>query len=302
MRMRESYRRWSAALGATAATSLWWTLWIATAAPIALVISIAVQIVGAVLIATVTGPRRTGLVLALGIAVPAVGPLAALAATVAGRGGGELLHDPHVASRPPDGREIVRSLAGAVPAWEAVVSSDAHMRRTALSNLSRRANASDLEVLRWARTRCGGEIGLEVALAFDEASQGFEQRASLARAAVEEDRGYVAAARAFRILVEGIQSGIVDAPVISRLASEARKYHDAAVAADPVRARELLVARAQLELADRRPAAALDVLRPAIAGGETPGELATVYQQAAYAARRFELAFGLSLGSNVLAG
>ncbi len=300
MRTRERKRQWRFASAASIATSVWWMLWIATAAPTALIVAIVVQVAGAVVFALAIAPRRRGLALAVGLSVPAVGPLAALAATVAGRGGRELLHDPHAKRRTFDPREVVRSLAGAVPAWEAVLSADADIRRAALSSLSLRANAGDVEVLRWARQRCEGEIGLEIALAFDEASQGFEHRAAQARTAVEQERSYVAAARAFRVLVDGIRSGIVDPPAISRLAAEARRYHDAAIAADPVRARELIVARAQLELADRRPATALDVIQAAREQGELEDELSTLYQQAAYAARRFDLTF--STGSKARAG
>jgi len=300
MRSPDIRRRWWVASAAAAATTLWWTLWITTGVSTALIVAVLIQVVGALVVSTVLAPRRRGLALAVGLAIPAVGPLAALAATVAGQGGRELIHDPHHKPRPIDAREIVRSLSGAVPAWQAVVSSDADVRRSALSTLSLRANASDLEVLRWARVRSSGEIGLEVALAFDEASQVFEQRAALARAAAKEDRSYVAAARAFRVLVDGIRSGIVDPPAISRLAAEARRYHDAAVAADSVRARELVVARAQLELADRCPVSALDVLHPVIVDSEPESELSILYQQAAYAARRFDLAF--SIGSKPLVG
>jgi hypothetical protein len=300
MRSREGRRRWFVASAAAAASTLWWSLWIATSSPSALIIAVVIQVVGAVLVSTVLAPRRGGLALAVGLSVPAVGPLAALATTVAGRGGRELIHDPHKKPRPRDAREIVRSLSGAVPAWEAVVSSNPDVRRSALSALSLRANACDLEVLRWARVRSSGEIGLEVALAFDEASQVFEHRAALARAAAKDDRSYVVAAHAFRVLVEGIRIGIVDPPAISRIAAEARRYHDAAVAADSVRARELLVDRAELELADRCPISALDVLRPVISAGEPPNELTILYQQAAYAARRFDLT--LSTRSKALVG
>lgn len=300
MQSPESGRRWWVASAAAAASTLWWTLWISTWLPTALVVAVAIQVVGAVLISTLLAPRRRGLALAVGLAVPAVGPLAALAATVAGRGGRELIHDPQEKPRTLDAREVVRSLSGAVSAWEAVVSSNADVRRSTLWTLSLRANASDLEVLRWARVRCSGEIGLEVALAFDEASQVFEQRAAQARAAAKEDRSYVAAARAFGVLVDGIRTGIVDPPAVSRLAAEARRYHDAAVAADSERARELIAARAQLELADRCPITALDLLRPMVVDSDPESELSILYQQAAYAARRFDLAF--SQGSKALVG
>jgi hypothetical protein len=303
MRTREQYLQWSGAICATSATSLWWVLWITTAAMIALLVAVLVQVVGVVLVAWDAPKRHTGLAIAIGVVFPAIGPLAALAATVQGRGGRELLHDPHAKARPTNGQEIARSLAGAPPTLEAVVSTDPDMRRTVLANLSRRATSADIEILRWARARCGGDVALEVALAFDEASERFEHRAAVARAAVEQERSYVAAAHAFRILVEGIQSGIVDPPGIARLAAEARKYHDAAVAADSERARELLVARARLELTDHQPAAALEVLEQANLSDPNP-ELNALYKQAAFAARRFDLAltFTVPSGSKVLAG
>lgn len=301
MHAREHHLRWSCAVCATSAASLWWLLWITTSAVLTLIIAIVVQTLGVLLLAWDTPRRHRSLAMAIGIILPAVGPIAALAARVPGRGGRDLLHDPHAKPKPTNGQEIARSLAGAPPTLEAVVSSDPEIRRTTLTNLSRRATSADIEILRWARARCGGEISLEVALALDEASERFEQRAAAARAAVEQDRSYVAAAHAFRILLDGIHSGIVDAPVITRLAAEARKYHEAAIAADAERARELLVPRAQLELADRQPAAALELLVLAITK-DPNAELTSIYKQAAFAARRFELTLVPSPASHVLVG
>ena len=159
-------------------------------------------------------------------------------------------------------------------------------------------------MLRWARARCGGGLALEVALALDEAAERHDERVARAREAAAADGGYPAAAAAFRVLLDGIRSGLVEPAAIARIAAEARAYHDAARAADPARAAELRLERAQLELADRRPADALALLEAGAdpAGDPADGPADALRRHAAYAARRFDLALGAAPERLALAG
>lgn len=287
----DHHARWCLAVVAALAEAGVWALAIARGGAIAVVAAVVVQL-GTVMPIAWNLPRRRGLAAALGIAVPVIGPIAAtLAATVSGHGGRELLRDPHAETRPIDGQQIVHALAGALPACEAVLSADRETRRSSLARLARRATASDLAILRWARAQSSGEIAVEIALALEDAVARFESRASRARAAALDASGYETRAHAFRVLVEGIASGIVDEQATLQLATEARRHHEAAIAADAERARELLADRARLELAVDRPEAALELLTPIIGAD---AELVRIYKQAAYAARRFELAAELT--------
>lgn len=235
-------------------------------------------------------PRRRGLAAALGLAVPVVGPIAAtLAVTVSGHRGQDLLRDPLAETLRIDGPRIVDALVGALPACEAVLSTNPEIRRASLARLARRATASDLAILRWARAQSSGETAVEIALVLEDVVARFETRMSAAQAAASNQPDYEARAHVFRVLVDGVCNGLVDDPVIEQLASEARVHHDAAVAADPERAHELFADRARLELALDRPEVVLDMITPLL---RTRGDadLVSLYKQAAYAARRFELA------------
>jgi hypothetical protein len=276
--------RWSWVLAAAIAASIGWALWITAGATIWLALALGLHFGGCAL-TTWSVPRQRGLALALGLAVPGVGPIAAaLAATVRGRGG--MFQKPRTTTARTNGSEIAHTLAAALPACDAALSPDPDTRRAALANLVHRASADDVAILRWARGHGRGDIALDAALSFEDAAERFEHRAAAARSAVQQLPGFDTAARAFRVLVEGIETGIVDLPVIARLGAEARDYHAMAVAADAVLARALLADRARLELAVGRPDAALALLKPVVGDD---AELTPVYDAAAYAARRFDL-------------
>lgn len=283
--------RWAVAIAAVVAETTGWAIAISisNSRPSAVVVAIALQLAAAIAIVWHV-PRRRGLAAALGVAVPVVGPVAAtLVVTVSGTRSRDLIRDPLAEAPRLDGPQVVDALVGAVPACEAVLSADREVRRSSLARLSRRAQASDLAILRWARAQSSGENAVEVALVLEDVVARFETRMSAAQAAASNQPDYEARAHVFRVLVDGVCNGLVDDPVIEQLASEARVHHDAAVAADPERAHELFADRARLELALDRPEVVLDMITPLL---RTRGDadLVSLYKQAAYAARRFELA------------
>ena len=279
--------RWPLALAATLGSSGGWTLWLAISAPSTLVVAIALQALGAALTATAVARHRE-LSVALALAMPGLGPLVAvLAATVRGRGGFALVREPAPCATRIDGIEIAHSLSGALPRCDAANSADPDTRRAALGTLSQRATTEDIAALRWVRAHGTSETALDAALALEQIAEQFEHRATAAGAAAQLHPGYATAAAAFRVIASGIETGIVDAASTARLVAIARAQHAAAIAADPSHASELLAQRARLEIATGHPEVALTLLRPALGADD---ELTALYKQAAFAARRFDLA------------
>jgi len=271
-------------------TAAYWALWIVTASGSALVLTLGLHVLCAGLTTSLIPPRHRALAFTLGLVVPVFGPLAAALSTViVGRPGADLLHDPHAVALRIGGAEIARRLTESLPACEALVSSSGEARRQALAKLKARAASGDIATLRWARTQPNGDAAVEVALAFEEITARFEHEATAARAAVAAAPSYAACAALFRILSSGILRGVVDAALVSRVAAEACRHHDAASLHDPIRARELLPDRARLELALHRPAEALALLRTRRLDLQAHRDLAQLYFEAAYAARRFDL-------------
>jgi hypothetical protein len=267
-----------------------WATWVATDAGAALALVLVVHAVCALLTAAFVPREKRALAIALGIAVPVLGPLAAaVSISVAGKGGTDLLHDPHAEQARIDGAEIARRLVHSMPVCEALASTDIESRRQALAKLKQRGAAEDIAVLRWARTQRRGDAAVEIALAFEEISARFEHQVSAARAAATRDPTYASLSALFLILADGIASGVVDGQLVARVAAEGARHHAAALALDPDRGSELLVTRVRLELSIHRPDVALELL-------STPGldltagtELGELYRDAAYAARRFDL-------------
>jgi len=283
------------AIVAAIVPAAYWALWIVTDSSGVLAITLAVHVTAAGVTTGLVEPRRRSLALALGLVVPVLGPLAAALSTlVSGHGGTDLIHDPHAVPARLDGAEIARRLTQSMPVCEALSSSNVEARRQALSKLRSRAAAEDIAILRWARSQRTGETAVEVALAFEEINSRFEQQAAAARAAALAAPTYASLSTVFLILSAAISTGIIDGQLVGRVAAESARHHDAAVALDPVRGRELLVARVRLELAMHRPSEALRLLNDAELDLAGHGELVALHRGAAYAARRFELLPGMS--------
>src|SRR3954468_3674582 len=100
-----------------------WALWAVTDAGAALALALCVHVATAALTGAFVSRARRGLAVALGIAVPVLGPLAAaVSVRVAGHGGMDLLHDPHAEQARLDGAEIARRLVHSLPVCEALSS------------------------------------------------------------------------------------------------------------------------------------------------------------------------------------
>lgn len=267
-----------------------WALWIASSSAGTLFLALGVHFTVAGVISLVVAPSRRLLALALGASVPVLGPVAAaMSCVIAGRGGADLLHDPHALSARIDRAELAHRLTGTIPVCEALASTDVAARRQALAKLKARGSAEDIAILRWARARHSGEATVEVALAFEEVCARFEHRAAAARRLAASAPAFESHAAAFVVLCDGIASGTVDGQLVARVAAEAARHHDAAVALDPNRGRELLAARARLELMMYRPSEALALLGAVAIESAANTELGALRSEAAYAARRFEL-------------
>lgn len=277
-------------LVATIVGGAFWVPWVRTGSSATLVLAVVIHVCCAALTATLIPRRRRALAIALGLVVPVFGPLAAVLSTlVIGRPGADLLHDPHAVVAKTSGLEIARRLTESLPACQALVSTSAEARRQALAKLKGRAAPEDIVTLRWARTQRNGDAAVDVALAFEEVSARFEEAATAARASSKSSPSYDSSASLFAILTHGITSGVVDAPLITRLGAEACLHHDIALGHDPIRGAQLLGRRVRLELAMHRPNEALAILGEKPLALQSQPELAELYFEAAYAARRFDL-------------
>lgn len=290
--MRSSERvAWATAVSLAIAGGAIWLGWAADHGSRALVATLlVVTAVSSVLMALVAPRERRVLAVSLVLVLPVLGPLAsAYAIGVRGRGTAEdLLHDPGDDKKPVDGGELARKLVRALPPCEALVSKDLDLRRATIARLAARANAEDLQVLRWAKTRPDTELAVEIALALEDIDQRFEKQLRAVRGAAGAKPSFDTHVAVLDTISRALLAGIIDAALVAKLASEARIHHEAAVALVPDRARELLATRARLELAVRRPELVIALLDEAVA--EDPrGELGALYMEAAYAVRAFEV-------------
>jgi hypothetical protein len=284
---------WLPTFAASMASAVGWGEWVTTQEAGWLMLALFAQVIAGTVIAAMAAPDRRTLVAFVALLTPIIGPIAGMYIDqLRGEGGADLLADIEPVHHRIDGAAIARALTGALPPCEALVSGDAEARAATLMRLTQRGRSEDIAILRWACEQPGIEVSVEAALALAELEQRFEERLTEARATAAESATYEAHAALVTAICDGVTTGIVDAPLISKLTSEARKHYVAAHLADPTRAPELVTARARLELAARRPDLALAVTKRALAHSADPA-LIRVFTEAAYAARRFDLVPGL---------
>lgn len=285
-----------------AAAGVAWGGWLALDNPLLLPLAVAVQLfAGVVVHYTAPAPRR-GLAVTLSVCVPVIGPLAAVwVDAMRGRGGADLLVDLVPPQKRLDGSEIARRLVGSLPPCEAIVSGDVDARRATIARLVDRAGADDIAILRWAHRQPDPEISVEAALALEEIGQRFEQRLRTARSAASTKPAPAAAhAEVVTTISEGVLTGIVDTILVRKLLIEARRHHLMAIVQDPTLTEKLAIAMARLELAARRPARALGLLRSV--SDSTSRELVELRREAAYAARKFDEAAPVMHGKVAVGG
>ncbi len=279
---------WAAAAGLVLLNAASWVVWMTDQSDGVLFALLAVATaVSAMLMALVAPRDQHALAASLVLVIPVIGPIiAAWAVTARGHGGADLLP---LAVAPPaalDAVELGRRLTNALPPTEALVSRDLEVRRAAIARLAARASFEDINLLKWAHARRDPELSAEAALALAEIGERFVRQLRAARRSVAEQPEHATHVAVFDLVARAVIAGIVDSPLVAKLASEARFHHDKAVALAPDRARELLATRARLELVVRRPELVLALLERET--GEAPaGELGKLYLEAAYAARVF---------------
>jgi hypothetical protein len=234
-------------------------------------------------------PTRRLLAAAMTFTLPLLGAaMAAVAVTVRGRGGDELLTRRGPVERPDSGGAVASRITGGVPACESLMA-DAETRRTTLAALQRAPDAHAIAILRWAMTQADPDLVIEAALAVEELSARSARRAAEACAEADRQPSRERALVAADELVRPIHNGLAEPALVRALAAQARAYYDTAASLDEARAGELAWARARLELAVLRPDAALALLEPALAVHPDDDRLLALYRDAAHAARRFEL-------------
>jgi hypothetical protein len=280
---------WGAAATLSVVSAALWIAWgIHSTDAFAIVIA-AITVASSVPVAMMAPRERRMLAVMLVVIAPVIGPLAAAAAILAkGRGSDDLMRDPAAAPRRIDGTRLARQLTHALPPCEALVSGDIEKRRATISRLAGRANAEDLMMLRWAKTRQDPELAVEIALALEDIDQRFEAKLRVARLKAGATPSCTTHRELFQLITQAILTGVADLPLIPKLASEARIHYDAAIAAESSVRGELLATRARLELAMRRPELVVQLLDDSVKA-DPRGELVSLYIDAAYAMRAFDV-------------
>jgi len=287
-----------AALGlALVGSAIAWNDWVSSQDPTFLLLSIAMQAVPGLALLSASARERRILVALVALAVPVIGPLAALYVKNArGRGGAELLADLHAPERSRiTGTELARRLTDALPPCDALISGNADSRRATLSHLSQRARSEDIAILRWARNQQDADVSVEAALVLAELEERFQKKLREARGAFASPATYAKHAALVRAICDGVVSGLVDSQLVTKLAAEARRHHLEASVMDPEAARELALPYGRLELVARRPDLALALAQRTLTHSKDPA-LVMLQMEAAYAARRFDLVPGLKSG------
>lgn len=270
-----------------------WHDWVTTQDASFLLLAVGMQAIAGLVLAWLAARDRRLLVALVAMCVPVLGPIASLYIDrERGRGGTELLADVMPPTRRLTALEIAQRLTGALPPCDALVSGNAEARRATLAQLSERARTEDIAILRWARNQRDADVAVEAALALADLEQRFELRLRTARAAVASRPSYATHAAVVTAICDGVVSGIVDPPLVIKLASEARRHFLDANVADPETALALVVPCGRLELAARRPDLAFVLAKRALSRTSDP-ELIQLYAEAAYATRRFDLVPGL---------
>ena len=286
---------WLSAIVAAFVGALTWAIWFLTKDSAALLCAIGVQLLGGALMYAVAHHERRELAAVLSVTAPVIGPgAAALLHHVRSEGGSELL--PEVPERAPaDGTEVALRLRASASPCAAIVSVEPAVRRAMIARLAARGRAEDVQILRWARSHDDPDIAVEVALAFEELGQRFDERLLQARRIVEASPSFEAHAAIVRVIEDAVSAGLVDDTLAPGLIEEARAHHTAALALvsdegppEPASVQAVTLARARLELASRRPERALEVLAPSLQTRADP-ELIALHLEAAYAARRIDL-------------
>ena len=227
----------------------------------------------------------------LGLLVPAAGPLLAWVVRST-RGGGCALgpEEARLHTRRISAGEVRRQ-AELPPLLERLMSTDPAERLSALVAVSSLDDALAIALLRWTMERGSAEVVLDAALTLESLDLRREERLERARRELAGQADFESALAAGDAAASGVLSGMADIASVPALAREARAAYELAVTLSPGRAHDVEERLVRLELAASRPEAALEVITR-LAGrvsGEAALRVRALRNQAAFAARRFEL-------------
>lgn len=279
-----------------------WCEAVLSQAPEILGLTLAVQVITGLAIVCEIRRERQVLGVAVAVSMPIIGPLAtAFVDRTRGRSAHGLLAEPGLPHRAFDGLDVARALVSCPPPCEAIVSGSTESRRAAIGRLADRAAHDDIAILRWARNQQDSDVAVEAALALEDVGQRFDDRIAAARQAVAATPSAVHHIALVHAIAEAMVAGLVDMPLVGKLADEARTHYEAAISLDPSTGTALAEPRARVELAADNPTAALDALAPVITTSADE-HIARLHDEAAYAARRFDLVRSIARQKAVDAG
>jgi hypothetical protein len=236
---------------------------------------------------------RKLLAMVLCAVIPVAGPL--LAFIVARARGGRVLTldqlDPGIASRGAFAQ--MRRSADLSASLEKLMSPIAEERMGALVKVSMAGDARAVAQLRWTIEHGTREAVLDSALTLEELSLRCEKRRDAALKHFESSPSFASAFAAAEACAHGVLTGLADDASLPALANQARELYLQALQLEPARANEVEEPLARLELAAARPGEALAIIER-LAGREQQGgaiaqRLRQLRDQAAFAARRFDL-------------
>lgn len=247
---------------------------------------------GAHLVAVLLASRATrlgshrALITALVFALPLGGALIAGVTLVArGRAAGE--REPEQAAPPLliTAREV-RLQADALAPADVIVSGDGDARREVLADLVARGDGESVALLHWALRRDDPELALEAALALEALEAGHAGRVVAGRAAFAELGTFDAALALADTLAATIRTGFTEGTLARSPAAEARRAYACATSLGGPRVALATEHLALLELAARRPQAALAAVELLSSSGAMRPELETLRGDTYLAARQ----------------
>jgi tetratricopeptide (TPR) repeat protein len=232
-------------------------------------------------------PSQRSLALALCLALPLVGAL--VAAVVLGtRGRSEIAQavaeEESLAPLAAENDDVFR-LTEALSCCEALLSADVEQRRAILSALNHRGDANAIRILRWALGASDTDLAVEAALALEDVNAAFEARLAACREELAANPTFAAALAVGETVVRGLETGIIDAPLVPLLAQESRVAYERAGTLDPARYDVAAASRAEMELLLLRPDNAIECIDHALPTA-SPGmrdELLALRQEAVLA-------------------
>jgi hypothetical protein len=233
-----------------------------------------------------TSPRWS-LAVTFAITVPVFGALLALVAFRT-RGTNQIERDLERPTAPvqPVAAEDVARMGGLPPLLDRLMSADPLDRLSGLEVIRRRPDRDGIALLRWTISHGSSDSVLDAALTLEEVEIGWRRNLDDAVGGLGDAPSITAAIRAADLVIDGINSGLVDDAIVDVMTAEARDRCDRAVELDPSRTQEVCLRRARLELAAGQPAVALDMLDAVRATARTwTAELGTVRDRARFAMR-----------------